>query len=133
MAKTIIETSPDINLNISTDVIVRTSVDTSGVFMGEQYRVDTICTKIDNDLKAVTNMNKLEGYLAEYNTRLVEMKTRVAEVQDDMKEEYLFQVENLENIRNLFAVNYVELKKPCGDVWDDLKIATEEAWSELDY
>lgn len=78
-------------------------------------------------------MNKSEEELAHYNARLVEMKTRVAEVQDEMKEEYLSQVENLENIRNLFAVKYGKLNKSSGDVWGDLKIATEEAWSELDY
>ncbi len=133
MSKVIVETSPDINLNISTDEIAQASINTSGVFMEEQYRVVTFCTKIENNLKAVTNMNKLEGDLAEYNTRLVEMKTRVAEVQEDMKEEYLSQVDNLENIRDLFAVKYVELKKACGDVWDDLKIATEEAWSEIEF
>jgi len=79
--------------------------------------------------------NKLEEGLTEYNPRLVEMKTRVAEVQDDRKEEYLSQVENLENMKNLFAVKYKygNLKKSRGDVWDDLKVATEEAWSELEF
>jgi len=78
-------------------------------------------------------MNKLEEEQTEYNTRLVEMKPRVAEVQEDMKEEYLSKVENLENMRNLFAVKYGNLKKSSGDVWGDLKVATEEAWSELEF
>ena len=133
MAKAIVETSPDINLNVSTDEIVQDSVDNSAVVMGDQYWVKRICTKKDNNLKVVINMYKLEEDLAEYNIRLVEMKARVAEVQDDMKEEYLSRVENLENIRNLFAVKYGKLKKPSGDVWDDLKVATEEAWSELEF
>jgi len=78
-------------------------------------------------------MNKLEEELTEYHTRLIEMKIRVAEVRDDMKEEYLSQVENLENIRNLFAVKYEKLKESRGDVWEDLKLATKEAWSELEF
>ena len=78
-------------------------------------------------------MKNLEEDLTEYNTRLVKMKARVAEVQADMKEEYLFQVENLENIPVMFAVKYGKLKKPSGNVWDDLKVATEEAWSELEF
>jgi Na+/phosphate symporter len=130
MAKAIMETSPDINLNISTDEIVRVSVDTSGAFRENKYRVKSICTKME---KQNVYMNDFEEELTEYNTRLVEMKTRVAEVQDDMKKEYLSQVENLENIRNLFAVKYGKLKKPSGDVWDDLKVAIEEAWSELEF
>jgi len=130
MAKAIMETSPDINLNISTDEIVRASVDTSGAFRGNKYRVKSICTKME---KQNVYMNDFEEELTEYNTRFVEMKTRVAEVQDDMKKEYLSQVENLENIRNLYAVKYGKLKKPSGDVWDDLKVAIEEAWSELEF
>jgi len=77
MAKAIMETSPDINLNISTDEIVQASVDISGVVMEEHYRVKRICTKKDNDLKAI-----MEAYLEDL--KLIEMKTRVAEVQDDM-------------------------------------------------
>ena len=131
MVKAIMETSPDINLNISADEMVLASVDISGVVMEEQYRVKGICTKKDNDLKTTIDAH-LED-LTEYNTRLIEMKTRVAEVQDDMKEEYLSQVENLENMRNLFAVKYGKLNKFSGDVWDDLKVAIEEAWSELEF
>ena len=78
-------------------------------------------------------MNKLEEDQVEYHTRLVEMKTRVAEVQDDLKEEYLSRVETLENIQNMFAVKNGKLKKSSGDVWDDLKVAIEEAWSELEF
>ena len=54
-------------------------------------------------------------------------------IQDDMKEEYLFQVENLANMRNMFAVKYGELKESSGDAWDDLKVAIEAAWSELEF
>lgn len=53
MAKAIMETSPDTNLNIGTDEILQTGIDTSGVFLGDQYQVMRICTKRDNDLKAV--------------------------------------------------------------------------------
>ena len=41
-------------------------------------------------------MKKLEDSLTEYNARLVLMKAKVAEVQDDMKAEYLSQMKNLE-------------------------------------
>ncbi|HVJ48449.1 hypothetical protein [Desulfitobacterium sp.] len=66
MAKAIMETSLDTNLNISTDEIVHASVDTSGVFMGEQYRVKRICTKTDNDLKAVMDAH-LEEQASHYS------------------------------------------------------------------
>jgi hypothetical protein len=129
--ETLLETSTNANLDISTDEIVQASVDTSGVFMVDQYQLKRICTKTDNQLKAIMEAH-LED-LAEYNTKLAKMKARVDEIQDDMKEEYLFQVENLDNMRNMFAVKYGELKEPSGDAWDNLKVTTEEAWSELEF
>ncbi|HBP62730.1 MAG TPA: hypothetical protein DD730_00300 [Desulfosporosinus sp.] len=79
-------------------------------------------------------IKKLEDDLIEYDARLVEMKARVTEIQDDLKEEYLSQVENLENMRNMFAKKYGgKLKKSSGDAWEDLKAAAEEAWSELEF
>ena len=135
MAKAILgtslETSINANLNISTDEIVQASVDTSGVFMVDQYRIKKICTKTDNQLKAIMEAHLEE--LTEYNTKLAKMKARVDEIQDDMKEEYLSQVENLENMLNIFSVKYGKIKKSSRDAWDDLKVATEEAWSELEF
>ena len=76
----------------------------------------------------------LEEDSTEYNTRLVEMKARVAEIEDDLKEEYLSQVENLYNIRHMFAMKDCgKLKKSSGDAWEDLKAAAQEAWSELEF
>ena len=129
MAKAIMETTPAINLNISTDEIERATIHTVGEFTGHKYSVKRICTKIE-DQNAF--MNELQE-LAEYNLRLVEMRKRVAEVQDDRKQEYLSHVENLENIRHQHAVKYGKLKKSSGDVWEDLIAATEEAWSELEF
>lgn len=125
MAKAIMETSLYTNLNISTDEIVQASVDTSVDTSGAhrvQYMEKQKCV-----------MNKLEEDIPEYYIRLGEMKARVAEVQDDMKEEYLSQLENLENIGNMFSLKYRTLKKSSGDVWEDLKVAIEEAWSELEF
>ena len=129
--ETFLESSINANLNISIDEIVQAGVDTSGVFMVDQYRLKKICTKTDNQLQAIMEAH-LED-LTEYNTKLVKIKVRVDEIQNDMREEYLFQVENLDNMRNMFAVKYGELKESSGDAWDDLKVATEEAWSELEF
>lgn len=60
MAKAIMETSPDINSNISPDDIVQAIVITSGVLTGNQYRVKRICTKTDNDFKAVMDAHLIE-------------------------------------------------------------------------
>jgi len=110
---------------------VQASVDTSGVFKVDQYPLKEIFTKTDNQLKAIMEAHLEE--LTEYNAKLAKMKARVDEIQDDMKEDYLSQVENLDNIRNMFAVKYGELKESSGDAWDDLKVAIEEAWSELEF
>lgn len=50
--KTLTETCPGTTLNISTDKMIQARVNTSGV-MRDQYRVKRICTKTDNNLKAV--------------------------------------------------------------------------------
>ncbi len=125
MAKAIMETRLETklysNLNISTDEIVNACVDTSGVHVFQYME------------KKNVYINRPEKDLLEYYTRLDEMKARVAEVQDNRKEEYLSQVENLENMRNMFTVKYGTLKKSSGDVWEDIKVATKEAWSELEY
>jgi len=67
MAKAIMETSPDINLNISINEIVQASVETSGGVMEDQYRVKRICTKTDNLLKAVMDAH-LEERDSHYST-----------------------------------------------------------------
>jgi len=76
-------------------------------------------------------MKKLEETLTEYNRKLVEMKARVAEVQNDMKAEYLSQIENLENKRDDFVVKYGQLKESSGHAWDDVKVGTEKTLSVL--
>ena len=50
--ETLLETSINANLNISTDEIVQASVDTSGVFMVDQYPLKEICTKTDKSIKS---------------------------------------------------------------------------------
>lgn len=57
MAKTInqtlIEAYPKNNLSINRDETFQTSANTNIVFMRHQYRVKRMCTKTDNDLKAI--------------------------------------------------------------------------------
>ncbi len=77
-------------------------------------------------------LKKLEDNLTEYNTKLVEMKGKVAEVQTDLKSEYLSQVDNLEKKRDDFAAKYGQLKDASEQAWDDVKIGTEKAWNELE-
>ncbi len=77
-------------------------------------------------------LEKLEGNLAEYNAKLVEMKAKAAEIQSDMKSEYLSQVDNLEKKRDDFMVKYGQLKKTSGHAWEDVKAGTENAWNELE-
>ena len=76
-------------------------------------------------------MKKLEDNLTEYNARLVLMKAKVTEVQDDMKAEYLAQVKNLETKRADFAAKYGQLKESSEHAWEDVKVGTEKKWSEL--
>jgi len=72
MAKAILgtslETSINANLNISTDEIVQASVDISGVFMVDQYPLKRICTKTDNQLKAIMEAH-LEEQASHYTNK----------------------------------------------------------------
>ncbi|MDF2633514.1 MAG: hypothetical protein K0R78_388 [Pelosinus sp.] len=77
-------------------------------------------------------LKKLEDNLTEYNSRLVEMKAKVIEVQADMKAEYLSQVDTLEKKRDELAVKYGQLKEVSEHAWDDVKTGTEKAWNELE-
>lgn len=77
-------------------------------------------------------IKKLEENLTVCDAKLAEMKAKVAEVQADMKAEYLSQVEILEKKRNEFAAKYEQLKEAGEHAWDDVKLGTEKAWDELE-
>jgi len=77
-------------------------------------------------------LKKLEENLNEYNEKLVKMKAKAFEIQDDMKVEYSSQVENLEKKRDDFVVKYDQLKESSGHAWDDIKVGTQKTWSTLE-
>jgi len=66
MAKAISETIKDINLSTSLDEIVHTSVQISGVLMRDQCGAKRICSKKDNDSKAIMDAH-LEGRASHYS------------------------------------------------------------------
>jgi F0F1-type ATP synthase membrane subunit b/b' len=77
-------------------------------------------------------LEKVEANLAQYNAKLVEMKVKVAEIQSDMKAEYLTQVDSLEKKRDEFLVKYGQLKETSGHAWEDVTAGIEKAWHELE-
>lgn len=76
-------------------------------------------------------MAKIEANLTQYNARLLEMKGKAAEVQADMKLEYLSQLENLEKKRDEYAKKHDQLKQASEHAWEDLKTGTENVWDDL--
>ena len=64
MAKPIMETSLDTSLytfmKISIDETAPASVDAIGVLVRDHYRVERICTKTDNALKAIMDAHREE-------------------------------------------------------------------------
>jgi F0F1-type ATP synthase membrane subunit b/b' len=82
--------------------------------------------------KRYVYLEKIEANLAQYNAKLTEMKAKVAEIQSDMKSEYLSQVDSLEKKRDEFLVKYGQLKETSGHAWEDVKAGTEKAWNELE-
>lgn len=76
-------------------------------------------------------IEKIDAKLAYYNAKLDQMKSKAAEVQVDMKLEYLDQVENVEKKRDDFIKKHGELKTASEHGWEDIKVGTEKAWNEL--
>lgn len=76
-------------------------------------------------------MDKIDANLTQYNAKLLEMRGKAAEVQADMKLEYLSQVENLEKKRDELKEKHDQLKKAGESAWEDVKTGTENAWNEL--
>jgi Skp family chaperone for outer membrane proteins len=76
-------------------------------------------------------MEKIEANLTQYNARLLDLRGKAAEVQADMKLEYLSQVENLEKKRDELKDKHNQLQRASEHAWEDVKAGTEKAWNEL--
>lgn len=59
------------------------------------------------------------------------MRGKAAEVNADMKLEYLEQVEKLEGKRDGLKEKYEQLRKAGENSWEDLKEGTENTWNEF--
>lgn len=77
-------------------------------------------------------MEKIDAKITQYNAKLALMKGKAAEVQVDMKLEYLSQMENLEKRRDELIKKHGQLKIASEHGWEDVKVGTEKAWSELE-
>lgn len=77
-------------------------------------------------------MEKIDAKLIQYNAQLAQMKGKVAEVQVDMKLEYLDQVEKLEKRRDEFVQKHGQLKIASEQKWEEVKVGTEKTWNELE-
>lgn len=73
----------------------------------------------------------INARLVQYNAKLSEMRGKAAEIQADMKLEYLSQIENLEKKRDECKQKHDELKKAGIHAWEDVKAGAEKAWTEL--
>ncbi len=77
-------------------------------------------------------MQKIDAKLLQYNAKLAQMKGKAAEVQIDMKLEYLDQVDKLEKKRDEFMKKHGPLITASEQGWEDVKTGTEKAWKELE-
>lgn len=77
-------------------------------------------------------MNNVGENLAEYNAKLAAMKARIAEVQSDMKIEYLSHVDHLGDKRDDLMSKYRQLQETRGCRWYDIKAGTEKVWDDLE-
>lgn len=76
-------------------------------------------------------LEKINAQVEQYSAKLAGMRGKAAEVQADMKLEYLNQVEKLEGKRDGLKEKYEQLKKSSESSFEDLKEGTENAWNEL--
>lgn len=78
-------------------------------------------------------IKKLEENITACNAKVAEMKVKATEAKNEMKAEYLSQVDELEKKRDVFAVKCGQLKDANGHAWDDVKAGTEKAWNDFEH
>ncbi len=78
------------------------------------------------------HMDRIDIKVIQYNAKLAQMQSKVAEIPADMKEECLSQVENLEKKRDEFVKNHGQLKTISGHGLEAVKGGAERAWNELE-
>lgn len=76
-------------------------------------------------------LEKINAQVEQYSAKLAGMRGKAAEIQADMKLEYLNQVEKLEGKRDGLKEKYEQLKKSSESSFEDMKEGTENAWNEL--
>jgi DNA phosphorothioation-dependent restriction protein DptG len=76
-------------------------------------------------------LEKINAQVEQYSAKLAGMRGKAAEIQADMKLEYLNQVEKLEGKRDGLKEKYEQLKESSESSWEDMKEGTENAWNEL--
>lgn len=76
-------------------------------------------------------LEKINAQIQQYSAKLAGMRAKAAEVNADMKLEYLNQVEKLEGKREGLKKKYEQLSKASESSWEDMKEGTEKAWKEL--
>ncbi len=77
-------------------------------------------------------IKKLEEKLLEYDAKLTELEAKAADMREEMKTEYLSQIDSLETKREELAAKYEKLKVSGEQAWDEIKTGTEKAWDELE-
>lgn len=77
-------------------------------------------------------IKKLEERLLEYDAKLTEFEAKAADIREEMKTEYLSQIDSLETKREELAAKYEKLKESGEQAWDEIKTGTEKAWDELE-
>lgn len=77
-------------------------------------------------------MDNMSANLVQYDAQLIAMKSRIAEVQSDMRIEYLSHVDHLGEKRDGLMAKYRQLQETRGRRWYDIKIGTEILWDDLD-
>lgn len=76
-------------------------------------------------------LEKINAQIEQYGAKLSGMRAKAAEVNADMKLEYLSQVEKLEGKRDGLKEKYEQLKESSESTWESLKEGTESAWNDL--
>ena len=74
---------------------------------------------------------KTNARLEKYSAKLFGMHRKADEVHDDMKLEYLNQVEKLEGKRDDLKEKCDQLKKTTGGSWNEVKKGTKSVWKDL--
>mgnify|MGYP006282787711 CR=1 FL=1 len=76
-------------------------------------------------------LDKLDAQMTKWEAEINSLRDKANKAKDDVKEEYLKQIDALNKQKEQAQKKYDELKNAGAETWDELKKSVDSAWAEL--